>query len=101
MRINPSQLNAYVREAALPAARPGALVDTGADVGAAPPRPPRPPQAGALQEVLTPEESRFIADLFTDGEGIGKAGDRTGVAYTYAGRPASGSIPGARLDVKV
>jgi len=102
MRINPSQINAY---ASRPAARTGALVDTRATAGAVPARPaqalsgPRPTQAGTIQGVLTPEESRFIDDLFTKKGGDGSGGVRPG-GYTHAGRPASGAIPGARLDLK-
>jgi hypothetical protein len=52
---------------------------------------------GALHGVLTPEESRFIADLFPHPEG---ADAKVGQVYTHAGRPMPGSIPGIRLDLK-
>lgn len=101
MKVNVSQLYAYAREIARPAARTGAAVDlttaSGSASSARPHSGPRPDrEAGTIQGVLTPEESRFIADLFPHQETVAKAGQ----VYTHAGRPMPGSIPGIRLDLK-
>lgn len=105
MRVDVSSLNPYARAVSRSAARTGATVDLTAAAGSAPTSSARPlsdsrpdPELGALQGVLTPEESRLIADLFPRQEGGG--GAKVGHGYTSAGRPVSGSIPGARLDLK-
>ena len=101
MRINPSQLNAYVREAAQTSARTGSLLDLKAaqTPAAAPSAPPQNREVGTIRNVLTPEESRLIAALFPQPEGRDEA--RAGHTYTYAGRAtASGAPPGIRLDLK-
>ena len=102
MKINPYQISAYVRDISRSAARTGAAVDLTA--AGTPPKTPASsgprsnPEVGALQGVLTPEESRLIAHLFPRQEG--ETGARVGQGYTHAGRPTSGSMPGIRLDLK-
>ncbi|OGG56828.1 MAG: hypothetical protein A3F84_10550 [Candidatus Handelsmanbacteria bacterium RIFCSPLOWO2_12_FULL_64_10] len=102
MRVNPAQINAYAREIARPPAQTGAVLDLTTTRGSAPvarslPGPRPDGEVGAIQGVLTPEESRFIAALFPRQEG---ADAKVGQIYTYAGRPMPGPIPGIRLDLK-
>ncbi len=101
MKVNPYPLNPYVRDISRSAGRTGAAVDMTAAGSAPTPSlsgPRSNPEVGALQGVLTPEESRLISDLFPRQEG--EPGVKTGQGYTHAGRPRSGSLPGIRLDLK-
>jgi hypothetical protein len=104
MKVNPYHLNAYVQGVSRSANRTGASVDlTAADTAPTPSARPlsgprSTPEVGALQNALTPEESRFIADLFPRQEG--GTGGKAGQGYTHAGRPRSGSVPGIRMDLK-
>ena len=102
MRINPSQLNAYVREVAQTSPRTGSLLDlktAQTPAASAPSAPPQNREVGTIRNVLTPEESRLIATLFPHPEGRDEAG--AGHTYTCAGRAtASSAAPGLRLDLK-
>ncbi|GEM_PF-4819752 len=134
MRVNPAQINAYTRKIDRPLNQTGAVLDVTTARGSAPVARPLPghriEEGGAIQGVLTPEESRFIAALFPQGWGrdlngsdrLGRAVERdgqerlagwltgalgrvvadakVGQVYTHAGRPMPGSIPGLRLDLK-
>lgn len=102
MRVNPAQINAYAQVASRPSTRTGALLDLttarGSAAGARPLSGRRPEEEiGAIQGVLTAEESRFIAALFPHQEG---ADAKVGQVYTPAGRPVPGAVPGIRLDLK-
>jgi hypothetical protein len=128
MRVNPAQINAYTQKIDRPLTRTGAVLDVttarGSAAGARPLPGHRPEGEGAIQGVLTPEESRFIAALFPQGRGqwrgtrrpgafggadlngsdrgggLTGADAKAGQVYTHAGRPMPGAIPGIRLDLK-
>jgi hypothetical protein len=116
MRVNPAQINAYAQVASRPSARTGAVLDLTTARGSAPAARSLPGHqleggSDSIQGVLTPEESRFIAALFPQGRGrdlngsdrgggLTGADAKVGQAYTHAGRPMPGSIPGIRLDLK-
>lgn len=104
MRVNSLQIGAYAREISRASAETGKAVDvrTGQLETVSPPPADAPkalPEVGSIPGVLTPEESRWIADLFRTQDGNVVA--KVGTAYTHAGRTIGAPANrGTRLDLR-
>ena len=104
MRINPPQSGVYTREILRGPAEIDSRDHPNDQPTVPPPRSDNGPRTlkdtGTIQGVLTPEESRFISELFPSRAGEEGTDSKLGRLYSHGGRRTIGALPGVQLDLK-